>query len=81
MWSMFLKRYTDNTCMTNTNKETKKWKANDTFCREISIKMKINEELKRINWDGKKVLSVSIENVDYMLALERKEQCYFWENI
>ena len=39
MWSMFLKRYTDNTCMTSTNKEIKKWKANDTFCREISIKL------------------------------------------
>ena len=40
MWSMVLKMYTGIMLMINTNKDVKKGRANDTLCREISIKLK-----------------------------------------
>ena len=43
------------------------------MCRGISVKLKKNSDLKWKNWDGRKVLSVSIKTVDYMLCEHWKE--------
>ena len=46
--------------MINTDKEINKGKSNDTFCRRVSIKLKKNEQLNLTNWDGRIVLSLSM---------------------
>ena len=64
---MVLKKYTNILLMINTNKNIKKGRANDILCRDISIKLKKKEEFNQKGCDGRKVLAVSITNVDYML--------------
>ena len=59
--------------MITINKDIKNERANDTLCRGISIKLKKNEELKWKNLDGRRLLSVSMENVDYMICEHWKE--------
>ena len=53
--------------MINTNKNIKKGRANDALCRDISITLKKNEEFNWKSYNGRKLLAVSITNVDYVL--------------
>ena len=70
--------------MITTNKDIAKGRGNGTLCRGISVKLKKNGDLKWKNWDGRKVLSVSIKNVNYMLCehwKETKRQWYFSKTV
>ena len=63
-----LKFYSGIPLMITTNNGIDKGRGNGTLCRGITFKLKRNSDLKWKNWDRRKVLSVSIKNVDYMLC-------------
>ena len=54
--------------MSNTNKDIEKGIANGTLCRDILIKLKEYMELNGKNWDRRKLLSISMKNMVYILC-------------
>jgi hypothetical protein len=61
-----LKLYKGAHCMINDNDNIASGRGNGTLCRIISIKLKQNARLRLRNYDGKKVYSVNVRDVEYI---------------
>jgi hypothetical protein len=53
-------------CMIINNDDISKGRANGTLCRDIGIKRKTNQPLKWKNYDGKKVYTTNVSDVEYV---------------
>ncbi len=61
-----LKLYVGAHCMIIDNDDISKGRANGTLCRVIGIKRKTNQPLKWKNYDGKKVYTTNVSDVEYV---------------
>lgn len=52
--------------MINSNEILKKKRGNGTQCRGVGIKLKDDAVVVWKNWDGRRVKTVSVEDVEYM---------------
>ena len=61
-----LKLYRGVHCMINDNDDIASGRGNGTLCRIVSVKLKQNAKLRLRNYDGKKVYSVNVRDVEYI---------------
>jgi hypothetical protein len=61
-----LKLYKGVHCMINDNDDIASGRGNVTLCRVVSVKLKQNARLRLRNYDGKKVYSVNVRDVEYI---------------
>jgi hypothetical protein len=61
-----LKLYKGVHCMINDNDDIASGRGNGTLCRVVSVKLKQNARLRLRNYDGKKVYSVNVRDVEYI---------------
>jgi hypothetical protein len=52
--------------MINDNEDISKGRANGTLCRVIGIKRKTNQTLEWENYDGKKVYTTNVSEIEYV---------------
>ena len=61
-----LKLYVGCHCMINDNDDIKEGRANGTVCRVVSIKRKNTTPLQWKNYDGKKVYTMNVRDIEYI---------------
>ena len=61
-----LKLYVGAHCMINDNDDIKEGRANGSMCRVVSIQRKSSCVMKLRNYDGKKVYSLNVNDVEYI---------------
>jgi hypothetical protein len=69
-----LKWYTGVPLMITSNEHIKKKRGNGTLCRGIRIKLKEGTQPQWKNYDGKKVLATSVDDIDHMLCEHWKSE-------
>jgi len=60
--------------MITSNEDIKKKRGNGTLCRGIRIKLKEGTQPQWKNYDGKKVLATSVDDIDHMLCEHWKSE-------
>ena len=63
-----LKFYSQIPRMINSNIDIDEGRANGTLCRGIGVKLKGNAQVRKNNWDGKIINTVSVDDVEYILC-------------
>ena len=61
-----LKFYVGCHCMIIDNDDISKGRANGTLCRVVGVKRKSNQPLQWKNYDGKKVYTTNVSDVEYV---------------
>lgn len=61
-----LKLYVGCHCMINDNDDIKEGRANGTVCRLVCIKRKNTSPLQWKNYDGKKVYTMNVKDIQYI---------------